>query len=193
MQPNLTFDQAKTELVTMTSQTGHFTFTDDEITQALEQAWGDTYVIKQVWDESLSYVPGTWKYAIPATVNVVKGLYFKRSLSDNPEPLSSDLYEVVDGKIQFTNNVNRWLSDTYTIYIKGSYKITLTDVLPSTNLVNYVLNLAAEVLLTRLLLKRTFVFLTNDTSVQEISAALQQIQGQVLRYKQALLREFEAI
>jgi len=149
--------------------------------------------LKAVWDSSTSYAPGTWQYALPATVSVVKGLYFMRSTSDYPEPRSSDLYELVNGNIQFNNNMNHWLGDSYTIYIKGSYKLLTTDSLPTTNHINYVLNLAAEILVSRLLLKKTFVFLTNDTTVGEISASLQAFQGQVLRYKQALLRDFEAI
>lgn len=158
----------------------------------MTQAWNDTYVINTVWDSSLAFIPGTWQYSVPADVDVVAGLYFQRSTTDYPEPISPDLYDVVAGNIQFNNSMRHWLCDNYTIYIKGRYKVTTTDTLLTQNLINYVLNLAAEILLARLLLKKTFVFLTNDTTVQEIGAALNVIQGQTLRYKQALQREFEA-
>lgn len=192
MNPPLDFADALVQLKLLTSQTGNFTFTDDEITQALQTAWNDTYVVNQVWDSSLTFNGGTWQYAIPATVTTVRGLYFIRVLGNDPEPISSDLYEVVAGNIQFNNSVTRWLGDSYTIYVKGSYKLTTTDELETTNLINYVINLAAEILLTNLVMKRTFVFLRNDTSMTDIARALQIIQGNVLRYKQAILREFES-
>lgn len=191
MNPPLTFAQALTQLTTFTSQTSNFTFNSDELTQALQSAWIDAFVCNVVWDSSISYQLGTWQYPLPATLTTVRGLYFIRTTTDNPEPISPDLYEVVAGNIQFNRQVERWLSDTYTLYIKGLYKLTTSDSLTSDNLVNYVINLAAEILLNNLILKRTFVFLRNDTSLTDIVRALQTIQGQTLRYKQALLREFE--
>lgn len=192
MNPPLTFTQALTQLTIFTSQTANFTFNQDELTQALQTAWNDTYVCNVVWDSSLSFVLGTYQYPLPATLTTVRGLYFKRTTSDSPEPISSDLYEVVAGNLQFNNQSRRWLGSTYTLYIKGLYKLTTSDNLTSDNLVNYVINLAAEILLNNLVLKRTFVFLRNDTSLSDIVRALQTVQGQVLRYKQAILREFEA-
>jgi hypothetical protein len=192
MNPPLSFSNALTQLSLLTSQAGNFTFSSDELTQALTQAWNDTYVVTQVWDGTTAYAPGTWQYPIPATVGVVRGLYFQRSTTDYPEEISPNLYDIVSGNIQFNNDMRNWLYDNYTIFIKGSYKLLTTDNLPTTNHINYVLNLAAEGLLARLLLKKTFVFLTNDTSVPEITAALNAIQSQVLRYKQALLRQFES-
>ena len=193
MNPPLPFVDALTQLSLLTSQEGNFTFTTDELTQALTQAWNDTYVVNQVTDSSLTFVPGTYLYAIPATMDVVRSIKFIRTINDYPEEISSDLYSIVAGNIEFNEGMRRWLGDNYTLYIKGSYKVATTDSLLTQNLVNYVLNLAAEILLSRLLLKKTFVFLTNDTTVQEIIASLNTIQGQVLRYKQSLLREYESI
>lgn len=192
MNPPLTFAAAQTQLATLTSQTSNFTFNSDELTLALQQAWNDTYVVNQVWDSTTSFVVGTWQYAIPATITVPRDLYYTRTSTSFPERISPELYEIVNGKIQFTLRTPAWFSDTLTIYIKGSYKLLTTDSLVTRNQVNYVLNLAAEILLNQLLLKKTFVFLTNDTSVAEIAAALRVFQGNVLRYKQALLREFES-
>lgn len=192
MNPPLTFSAAKTQLNLLTSQTANFTFTDDEITQALQTAWNDTYVVNQVWDDTTSFVTGTWQYPIPATVTTVNDLYFKRTTSDFPERISPELYEIVNGNIQFTVFTPNWINDTYTLYIKGYYKLTTSDSLSTTNQINYVINLAAETLLNQLLLKKTFVFLTNDTSVGDISAALRVFQSNVLRFKQAILREFQS-
>ena len=192
MTPPLTFANAQTELNTLTSQTSNFTFNSDELTQALTEGWQDNYVVNQVWDSSTSFVVGTWQYALPATITVVRDLYFQRSTSDYPERISPELYEIVNGNIQFQEWTQNWIDDTYTIYIKGAYKLTTSDSLQTVSQVNYVLNLAAENLLNRLLLKKTFVFLTNDTSVAEIVAALKIFSARVLEYKQAILREFES-
>lgn len=193
MNPPLAFSDAKTQLKLFTSQTANFTFTDDEITQALQTAWIDTYVVKPVWDTSVTFTSATWQYPIPATVSVVKDLYYTRTTTDYPERISPDLYEIVNGNIQFIENTQKWLADTYTIYIKGSYKLSTSDSLTTVELINYVINLAAELLLNNLVLKRTFVFLKNDTSMSDIVNSLKVVQGNVLRYKQALLREYESM
>lgn len=193
MQPPLDFPTALNQLSIMTSQEGNFTFSADELTQALQQAWLDTYVVNQVEDTTVSYKPGTWQYAIPTSMNVVRKISYQRTTSDYPEELDTSLYNIVAGNIEFENSMRLWVYDNYQLIIKGSYKVTLSDSLPTQNLVNYVLNLAAEILLSRLLLKKTFVFLTNDTTIQEIAAALNALSQQVLKYKQALLREWETV
>lgn len=188
----LSFSNAQTELATLTSQTGNFTFNSDELTQALTLAWNDAYVVSAVWDSTISFTPGTWQYPIPSDVSVVTDIYFQRSTSDYPERLSPDLYEIVAGNIQFQEWTQDWLDDTYTLYVRGRYKLQTTDNLPDSNLANYVLYLAAERLLNQLLLKKTFVFLTNDTSVAEIVGALKTFSNYVLMYKQAILRQWES-
>lgn len=192
MNPPLSFSDALTQLKLLTTQSANFTFTDDELTQALQTAWNDTYVCNVVWDSSLTYTVGTWQYLLPDTLTTVRELYFKRTSTDYPEKISPDLYEIVNGNIQFGLLTQNWLADNYTLYIKGLYKLTTDDDLETQNLVNYVINLAAETLLNNLVLKRTFVFLRNDTTMGDIVGALRVIQGNVLRYKQAILREFES-
>lgn len=191
MNPPLSQSDALTQLKLFTSQTNNFTFTDDELNQALQAAWNDAYVIDRVWDGSLTYSDGTWQYTVPDTITVVRGLYFLRDSSSNPSLISSDCYEIVNGNIQFNNKIKRVLTSGQTIYIKGSYKLTADDDLSTTTQVNYVINLAAELLLNQLLLKRAFQFLRNDTTTTDIVRTLQAIQGNVLRYKQAIQREFE--
>lgn len=192
MNPPLAFAGAQTQLALLTSQTSNFTFTNDELTQALQSAWNDTAVVTPVWDSSTSFVVGTSLYPIPATVTRVKDLYFQRTSSDFPERISPELYEIIGSNIQFTVNTPKWLADTYTIYIKGSYKLTTTDSLPTDALVNYVLSMAAYILLKQLALKKTFFFLKTDTSMSDIINARRDMQADVLRYKQALLREYES-
>lgn len=193
MNPPLTFAQALTQLSLLTSQTGNFTFSSDELTQALQEAWNDKFVVSRVYDSSLSYAAGTFSYPIPATMNVVRDIYFQRTSTDNPELLGKDLYEVLNGNIIFNLSAERWLGDNYQLFVRGAYKKLTTDSLDTTHLVNYVLNRAAEILLNRLLLKKTFVFLTNDTTVSEIVAALRIATNNVLMAKQGIAREYESI
>lgn len=191
MNPPLTQSDALTQLKTYTSQTTNFTFTDDELNQALQTAWNDSFVVDIVWDSSLTYEDGTWQYTVPATLSAVRGIYTRLDTSSNPDPISPDLYEVVDGVIQFRDAIRSWLTSGQTLYLKGTYKLASTDSLETTNLVNYVINKAAEILLNQLLLKRAFMFLRNDTTTADIVRTLQAVQNNVLRYKQALTREFE--
>lgn len=188
----LSFSDAQTELATLTSQTGNFTFNSDELIQALKLAWNDTYVVKTVTDETVSFVAGTYSYPIPSTITAVSDIYFRRSTSDFPERISPDLYEIQGSNIVFLEYAQNWLDDTYTLIIKGRYKLTTNDSLPDATVANYVLYLAAERLLNALLLKKTFVFLTNDTSVGEIVTALRTFGSYVLTYKQGILRQWES-
>lgn len=195
MNPPLSQTTALTQLKLLTSQnlgSGNFTFTDDELNQALQAAWNDPFVVKPVWDSSISFVSGTWQYALPATVTTVKDLYYTRTTTDYPERISPDLYEVVNGEIQFQEYTQQWIDDTYTLYIKGSYKLASTDNLTTTAQVNYVMWRSAEILLNNLTFKKAFYFLKTDTTMQDIQRAIQMIQPEVLRWKQGLLREFES-
>lgn len=192
MNPPLTFAQALTQLTTYTSQTSNFTFNSDELTQALQSAWNDSYVGNVVEDDTLSFNSGTWQYTLPSTLTTVREISIIRVPGVSPERISPDTYEVVNGKIQFNSLIDNFLGTTYTLYIKGFYKLATTDSLTTTIQVNYVINLAAEILLNNLILKRTFVFLRNDTQLSDAIRALQVIQGNVLRYKQAILREYES-
>lgn len=191
MNPPLAFNNALTQLKLLTSQTGNFTFTDDELTQALTESWNDQYNVKQVTDSSVQFQAGTFSYTIPSDVTVVTGIFYNPTSTDPLTEIDPRLYQIDVGNIVFTGGVQGWLNDFYTLYMKGRYKLTTSDSLPTNNHVNYVINLAAENLLNRLLLKKTFVFLTNDTSVVEIVNALKLYSNRVLTAKQGLLRQFE--
>lgn len=193
MNPPLTFANALTQLSLLTSQTGNFTFTVDELTQALTEAWNDSYVVTSLTDSSLTFTAGTYSYNVPSGITVVTGIFYKPTSTDPLTQIAPDLYQIDNGVIVFVDNVQRWLGDTYTLYIKGRYKFTVSDALTKTHHINYVLNLAAENLLNRLLLKKTFVFLTNDTSVADIVNAIRIFSNRVLTAKQGLLRQFESM
>ncbi len=199
MNPPLNFTQAGNELSILTSQTANFTFDQDELTQALTFAWQDSFVGNIVFDSSLTYTQGTWQYPVPTTMTTVRDIYIIKPETqllgaggNYPEKINSDFWEVVNGNIQFTQITQNFIYDTVTLYIKGFYKLTISDSLQTDNLINYVLSLAAYRLLRQLLLKRSFVFLRNDITSQEIKLASDEMQSDMLSYKQKLLREFES-
>lgn len=194
MNPPLDFASALTQLKLLTSQTTNFTFTDDELTQALQQSWQDSYVCNKVTDTSLSYVAGTWQYAIPATLTTVTGLRFQRTSTDFPEPIDRSLYNVntATNSIEFVLNAPIWFDAGQTLLVDGRYKLTTNDLLLTDALINYVLSNAAYVMLRNLYLKRNFVFLRNDTTMGDIINARRDMQADMLRYKQSLQRDFEA-
>jgi hypothetical protein len=113
--------------------------------------------------------------------------------TDPMQQIDRRLYKIINGTIYFVDDVTRWLDDTYTLYIKGRYKLATTDSLTTDNLVNYVISLAAYLLLKRLSYKMTLLFLKNDTTMGDIINARRDMQADMLMYKQALLREFEAV
>lgn len=203
MNPPLGFDDALTQLQLLTSQTAFFTFNNDELTQALTTAWQDSFVVATVFDSSLTYSVGTWQYTVPDTMRTVKEIYVilpsspqvqsPTGTQNYPVKVSEDLYEIVDGVIQFFGQAQNYLGNSYTLYLKGNYKLTTDDELPTENLINYVLWSAADTLMSQLLLKSAFVFLRNDTTIGAIVAAQKVTQDKVLVYKQRLFREFESV
>lgn len=193
MTPPLEFADALTQLKLLTSQTTNFTFSNDELTQALTEAWQNTFVCRSLLDSTTSFVTGTYIYPIPAALTVVTDIFYQPCSTDPMQPLSRDLWRIINGQIYFMDTVQRWLDSTYTLYVKGRYKLATTDSLPTDNLINYVLALAAYMLLKRLSYKMTFQFLRNDTSMGDIINARRDMQADVLTYKQALLREFEGL
>lgn len=192
MNPPLAFSDALTQLKLLTSQTTNFTFTDDELTQALQEAWNNTYVCKTVLDTSVTFTSGTFTYSIPSTLTTVTDIYYNPTSTDPLTKIASDLYTTVDGQIIFIDNVTRWLDDTYTLTLKGRYKLATTDSLTTDPLVNYVLSCAGYYLLKRLSYKHAFQFLKNDTTMSDIINARRDMQADMLTYKQALLREYES-
>lgn len=193
MNPPLTFAQALVQLKLLTSQTANFTFSDDELTQALQEAWNNTYVCKTILDSTTIYMTGTFVYPVPTAMNVPVEIYYKPDSSLPMKPISRDLWRLIDGSIYFNADATKYLDSNYTLYIKGRYKIASTDSLTTDNLVNFVLSMAAYLLLKRLSYKMTFQFLRNDTSMGDIINARRDMQADMLTYKQALQRQFEAI
>jgi hypothetical protein len=194
MNPPLSFSNALTELKTLTSQTNNFTFTDDELTQALTEAWNNTYVCNKVTDASLSFTSGTYQYTIPADMTVVTAIWVQFASDQPKSQLDRAMYHFPDNStIEFIGNVDSWLDTGLTLYLIGRYKLTTTDSLTTEALVNYVISLAAYYLLKRLALKAALQFLKNDTTIGEIIQLRNAYQSDMLMAKQSLQREFESV
>lgn len=184
----------KTTLNIRIGDTDNFTFTSEEKDEALTEAYNDDLVLADVWDSSLTFDSNTYQYARPATVERIMDIYIRPSNTTDtePEPISSSLWEVVGSNIHFKGGANNAIPDGYTLYLKGKNKYTTADTIAETNVQEYVLNLAQLRCLDMLLLKKTFKFLKNDTSVSEVVATKRELERKVGQYRQRLPRAFES-
>lgn len=192
----MTFTESKTELNIRIGDTNNVTFTDEEKTSALHKAWNDSYVVKTVWDSSLTFDASTYQYAVPTGVSVVKDIYVKPTNSTQTEPqkVASNLWEVVDGNIQFKNYANTHIPDGYILYIKGAKKLDYaTDELETTGLQEYVLSLAGYNTLGLLTYKKANLFLKNDTTMNELINLRREMERDVVRERARLQREYESV
>lgn len=182
---------AKSTLGIRLGDSDNFTFTPEEKEQALTEAFDDEYVVASVWDSSLTYTAGTYQYAKPAAVDVVKDIYIKPDNNLNePEKISSELWEVVGSNIHFKPG-SEVIPDGWTLYLKGSSKYTTADTIAETNVQEYVLNLAQLHCLNMLGIKKALKFLKNDTSMSEIIAIKRELERKVSEYRRRLPREYE--
>lgn len=187
------FDDSLDALNIQLGDTGDVTFTSDEKTRALTKAWNDSYVTKTVWDTTLTMLSGTYQYDIPDGLTTVKDIYISvsNSTSDNPEPIASDLWEVVDGNIQFSPKAT-FIPVNYTLYLKGNYKLDPEiDTLDTVNLQEYVLAMAGSNTITLLKYKKANLFLKNDTSVSELVALGREFQREAKEYRLYLQKDYE--
>lgn len=183
----------KAKLNLRLNDTDNFTFTDEEKTEVLDEAIHDDLVVSPVWDSSLTFQTSTYQYTVPVTMTTIQDIYIRTSNSTDTEPetISSRLWEVVDGKLQFKNNAGDVIPQGYTLYLKGNYKYTTTDTISEINVQEYVLNLAQLNCLNMLGVKKALKFLKNDTSMSEIIAVKRELERKVGQYKQRLPRSFE--
>lgn len=191
---SMTFAQSLTTLDTILGDSGNITFTPEEKTRAMTRAWKDQYVVNTIWDTSLSFTVNDYNYTLPATLTTVKDIYLSTSntSSDFPDPISSDLWEVVNGVIQFQPAANSIIPTGYTLYIKGNYKITTSDTITSSALEEYVLSLAGVNTLTLLGFKKANLFLKNDLTMGELIALKRDLQQDVREGRLRLAKEYES-
>ena len=188
----MTFDETLDELNTTIGDTGDITFTPEDKVRALTKAWKDGYVVKTVWDSTLTFSVGTYQYAKPIAITTVKDIYISTSnntATDPPTKIDKSLWEVVDGNIHFREAAYGLIPTGTTLYVKGNYKLTTDDTLPTSELEEYVIALAGYNTLTVLTFKKANLFLKNDTSLSELIALRRELRQEVLEYRASQVRE----
>lgn len=186
------FAAALVELNTLLNDTDNFTFTTDQKTQALKNAWNDSDVVTPVWDGSIIFSVNTYQYAVPTTMTTVKDIYLERYTGAFPEPIATELWEIVAGNIQFLHNAHLVIPDSYQLWIKGGYKLTTSDDLPTVALQNYVISKAGYLTLRQLAYMKGLRFLRNDTTMSDIVNLRNQMRDDMQMWRLQLQREFQA-
>lgn len=188
----MTYNESLDELNTTLDDAGNVTFTPEQKQRALTKAWNDSYVIRTKWDETLTFSTSTYQYAIPVALTTVKDIYLTASSSDNPEPIDSDLWEIVDGNIQFNARARYIIPHGNTLYCKGNYKLTTSDTLDDVGMQEYVIALASVETINTLLFKKANLFLKNDVTVSELVAIKREMERMVQAHRNRLVREYES-
>lgn len=164
----------------------NFTFTNDQKTDALTRAVNDNYAVLAVWDNSLTFSIETYQYVLPADITTVSDVYLERDVSQFPEAISRELWEVIAGNLQF-NNVAHWsIPDTYPLWLKGYYKVKTSDVIDDVNLQQYILSLAGWNLLKTLTYTKLGSFLRNDTQISELLNSRKEMLNDVMLWRQQI-------
>lgn len=190
------YDSTYDEMNQTLDDSGDVTFTPERKARALQKAWKDSYVVKTVWDTTVTFDSNTYRYTVPTSMDTVKGIYISAGNSSDsfPQPIDAALWEVVDGYIQFKPQANNYIPDGYTLYIKGNYKYDYTaDTLPTDTLQEYVIALGAYNTLTLLTYSKVNLFLKNDTTLSELIALKRELKQDVLELRGKLQREFQGV
>ncbi len=190
---SMTYAQSLTTLDTILGDAGDITFTPEEKQRAMTRAWDDSYVVNTIWDSSLTFVTNTFSYNIPSTLATVKDIYLSRTNDSTgfPEPISSELWEVVDGAIHFSPTANSIIPNGYTLYLKGNYKVTTADTIDNVRVEEYVLDLAGVNTLRLLGFKKANLFLKNDLTMGELIALKRELEQDVREGRLRLQKEYE--
>ncbi len=189
------YTTSRTELDVILGDASNVTFTTAEKDRAMTRAWNDQYVCTVVWDTSLTYTQGTYQYTVPiATMSTVKDIDLSSTGSSKPmpDPIDGSLWEVVGGKIQFNSNADRYIPTGYTLYLKGTYKLTTDDTLDDVGLQEYVLASAGVNTLTLLGFKKANLFVKNDLTMAELIGLRRELMADVKEGRTRLLKEYQS-
>jgi hypothetical protein len=180
------FEDFLNELNLMLGDSNNFALSTDQKTQNLTSAFKDNYAVTPVWDSSITFSINEYQYALPADITTVSDIYLERDVSQFPEYIGRDLWEVIAGNIQFNNMAHWTIPDTYPLWLKGYYKIQTTDTVSDIALQQYILSLAGWYCLRNLSYTKLNSFLRNDTTIQELLAARKEFFGEVLEFRRQL-------
>lgn len=186
----MNYSDSKNQLNILLSNTSAFVFNADEINQILTNAWNDKWATQPIWDTSLTFSASTYQYIIPDGLTTVQAVYIKRSSSNMPEEISGELWEVVNGNLQFNDHAYQNIPDSTVLYLRGRYKVTTDDTVDDVGLQEYIVALAGYNALRFLLFKKTNQFLRNDTSVAEIVATRRELFADLVQWRHQIGTEF---
>jgi len=179
------------ELATLLSDTLS-QVSDDRLTQAVDRAWRDPYVVIDEYDKSLTYDASTYEYTVPTGITNIESIYVQYSTTDTPEPIDAACWEVSDGKIRFNRYAFAILDTGDTLHIRGKKKLASGDSIPADNytLIEYVINLSALNVLRQLSFTKALSFLKNDTSMAELIGLQNNIVNDVNRCRAQLQKSY---
>jgi hypothetical protein len=190
----LTFAAGLTELDIVLADGANVTFSVNEKTRALTRAWQDSYIVNAVWDSSLTYTQGTYQRTLPATLTSLQDIYIALSGASQPfpEPISNDLWDLVNGQIQFAPLADAVIPNGNVLYLKGRFKLTTNDSINSTTMQEYVMSLAGANTLTLLTHKKANLFVQNDVTMSELIGLRRELMADVKELRTKLLHEYES-
>ena len=168
------------------NDSNNFALSSDQKTQIVQEAMNDNYAVTPVWDNTLTFSISSYQYALPSDITVVSDVYLERDVSQFPEAIGRDLWEVVNGNLQF-NNIAHWtIPDTYPLWLKGFYKVKSTDTINDVNLQNYIVALSGWIALRDLMYTKIGSFLKNDTTIAELINTRREALADVMEYRHQL-------
>lgn len=183
----MTQAEAQEELVTLLADTLQ-QVSAERLENAINEAWRDAYVAEQVYDTtSLVFAAGSYAYAVPTTMTTVDAIYMRADSTQGYTKVDSDLWEVVDGQIIFSQK-GTYRIPVGALQVRGHKKLAADDDISADNftLQNYVVTLAGFNILKYMGYTKVLSFLRNDTSLQELMAFKSQIQQDMLNYRRQL-------
>lgn len=162
----------------------NFAFTDEQKTEAVEEAFRDPYVVDRVYIDTETFSTSSYRQALPATITTVDNIMYATSTSEFPDDLPGDIWSVRDGYIVWRPNAKYYMRDGATIYLDGWLKLTTTDTINDSLVQEYAINLAIYNTLKGISSQKTYSFTKNDISVGELIAMRNQAEREVEKYKQ---------
>ena len=187
----MTYDDLLEKLNIRLGDSDNFAFTIEEKQEALDEAFNDEHVVDDDWDSSLTFSHNTSEYPLPSGVGTVMDIYIKVDNNlDEPEKIASNLWEVINGNIQFKPGA-KTIPEGWTLYIKGRVKFTTDDSVTAARLQEFILNSAQLHCLNMYGTKKALKFIKNDTSMSEIITFKRELERKVAGYKARIPRSFE--
>lgn len=190
------FDTTLAQANIRIGDTGNVTFSVEEKTLAMQQAWDDSSVVEEYWDDSITFDQSISEYTKPSGVDNILDLYIKPDNSNdtNQQKIDQNLWEDFGGSIRFKNNANLSIPDGYTIYIKTYKKLDYdSDTITGRKLQRFVIALGSWNTLEMLGYKKANLFLKNDTSMGELITLRRELQREVTRLRSSLPRAFVSV